>query len=100
MRLIVKFSLEVGLVRAAHASALGAAPLGHEAGDHTVELNSVIESFAGQLLDPGNVTRRKIRAQADAHIPAAAIAGIEREGQKFVGHGNLQIGQVIPFARI
>jgi len=81
MRFGVEFGLEVGLVRSAHAGAVGAAALGHEARDHAVKLDPVIEPLVCQLDDPRDVAGGQIGAQLDLHIAAAA----ERKG-KVLGH--------------
>ena len=49
VRLAAELGLEVGLVGAAHAGAGRVAALGHEAVDHAVEDDAVVEAFLGQL---------------------------------------------------
>ena len=46
VRQVVEFGLQVGKVRSALAGALGIAALGHEAGDHAVEDEAVVEALA------------------------------------------------------
>ena len=78
---IVEFGLEIGLGGAAHAGALRAAALRHEAGDHAVELDAIIKAFADQFLDPLDMAGGQIGPQLDHNI-----AAIERENQFFVRH--------------
>ena len=49
MRLVVELGLQVGLVRTAGAIALGAAGLGHEAVDDTMEDDTVIKAPRGPV---------------------------------------------------
>jgi len=60
-----EFGLDVGLLRATHAGAGRVARLGHEAVDHAVKDDAVIETFAGQLLDLRDMLRRQVRAKLD-----------------------------------
>ena len=46
VRLVAELGLEVGKLAAAHAGAGRVAALGHEAGDHAVEHDAVVEAFA------------------------------------------------------
>ena len=56
---------QVRLVGAAAAGAGRIAGLGHEARDHAMEDDAVVEALARQLLDPGDVLGREIGAQLD-----------------------------------
>jgi hypothetical protein len=99
---LVELGLQVRLVAAAGAGAVGATALRHEAGDHAVELDAIVEAFAGQLLDARDMAGGQIGAQLDDNV-AGAIAGVHGEGQKFVGHVcSLGSAQIAPggFARL
>ena len=89
VRFGVEFRLQVGLVAAAHAGTGRVTALGHEAGDHTVEHDAIVETFAGQLRNSLNMARREIEAQLDDDIAALSVAAVESEGQRFVGHGGV-----------
>ena len=52
-------------LRFTHAGAGRIAGLGHEAVDHPVKDDAVIEVLPGQLLDPCHMVRRQIGAQLD-----------------------------------
>ena len=54
-----------GLVRSARAGAGRIAALRHEAGDHAVEHDAVVEAVVGQLGDPLDMLGRQIGAQLD-----------------------------------
>ncbi len=56
-----------GFVGAAHAGAGRIAALRHEAVDHAVEHHAVIEAFARQFLDAGDMARRLAGQQLDRH---------------------------------
>src|SRR5690606_7635391 len=56
------------------------AALSHEAVDHAVEDHAVVESFARQLLDAADMTRRDVGAQLDHHRPV-----LERQDQETLG---------------
>jgi hypothetical protein len=79
-----QIGLEVRQLGAAGAAPGRVAALRHEAGDHAVEHDAVVEAFLRQLADPLDVTRREIGAEADHHVAAAVEA--EHEGVEFVGH--------------
>lgn len=68
MGLGVEFCLEVGPGRSAHAGAVRAAALRHEAWDDAVEGQAVIEAFADKFADMGNVARGEIGAQLDDDV--------------------------------
>ena len=87
MRLGVEFGRQVGLLRSAHARAVGAAALRHEIVDHAVEHHAVVKALAHQFLDALDMLGRKVGAQLDLDVAALAVAGVERESEIFVGHG-------------
>ena len=60
----------------------GIAGLRHEALDHPVEHQAVVEALAGQLLDSRDVFRREIGAQFDHHH-----AVLQRQEQGVSGSG-------------
>lgn len=68
MRSLGEFGFQVRLARSARAAAGRIAALGHEARDHPVEGRAVVEALGGQLLDPGDMTRREIGAKTDGHL--------------------------------
>ena len=59
--------LEVGEVGPALTRALGIAALGHEVGDHAVEVEAVVEPTPDQGLDAFDMVRRKVGTQHDLH---------------------------------
>ncbi len=59
-----EFGLEVGQRRAAGAVLLGIAALRHEAVDHAMESESIIEMLAGERLDPLDMAGRDIGGAA------------------------------------
>ena len=59
-----ELGLEVGQLGAALAGALRVAALGHEAGDHAVEGEAVVEAAADQRLDPLDMRRARRRGAA------------------------------------
>ena len=71
-----ELGLQVGQVGAALAGSLGIAALGHEAGDHAVEGQPVVEAAAHQRLDPLDMMRREVRPQLDHD--RAAVRQLER----------------------
>src|SRR5689334_13261796 len=83
MRLAVELGLEL-LAGAAHASALRAAGLRHEAVDDPMEHNAVVEAFAHQLLDARDMAGRELRSHLNDH---PALGGFEDHGVLLVGHG-------------
>src|SRR5690606_5228913 len=64
MRLRVELCCKF-LARASGARAIGAAGLGHEAVDHAVEHDAVIEALACQLLDARDMIGREVGAHLD-----------------------------------
>src|SRR5665647_380461 len=64
MRLLVELGLQL-LAGAAGAGALRTAGLRHEALDHAMEHDAVVESLAHQLLDPGDVAGGEIGPHLD-----------------------------------
>ena len=84
MRLRVELGRQVWIARAAGAGALRAAGLRHEAVDHAVEHDAVVEAFVDERLDALDVLRREVGPQLDHDV---ALGGFER--QLFsVGHVN------------
>ena len=55
-------------LRAAGAVARRVAGLGHEAGDHAMEGQAVVEALLGQRLDALDVLGREVRAQPDRDL--------------------------------
>ena len=70
MRQAVDLGVEVGKRRAAGAGAGRIAALGHEAFDHPVEDEAVVEALAGQGPDPLDMAGRGVGAKLDRD-PAA-----------------------------
>jgi hypothetical protein len=83
----VKFLLQIWLGRTAHAGAIGATALRHEAGDDAVELHAVVKAFTDKFSDAGYVVGRKVRTQFDNNI-----AAVERKGKCFIGHIDIPSG--------
>ena len=84
MRLVGEFGLEVGQVGAADAGAGRIAALRHEAGDHAVEDDAVVEAAVGELGDALDVAGREVGPQLDDDV----AAGRKGKGQAVgVGHG-------------
>ena len=83
MRLGIELGLQVRIVRAAGAGAVRAAGLRHEAVDHAVEHDPVIEAFVHQLLDALDMAGREIGAHRDHHV---ALGGFQRQLVFIVGH--------------
>src|SRR5579883_396659 len=73
MRFLVELGLQL-LARAAHAGAVRAAGLRHEAVDHAMEHDTVVEAFADQLLDAGHVVGGEIGTHLDRH---GALGGLK-----------------------
>ena len=90
---IGEFSLEVRLVRTAHAGTgriergaallaeLDIARLRHEAIDHAMEHDAIIGAFACEFLDPLDMSRREVRIKFDNDICPSWF----REGSCFLG---------------
>ena len=72
-----ELGLEVGQLGAAHAGAGRVARLGHEAADHAMEHDAVVEMLRDQLLDLRHVVRREVGAQLDGD---PAVLGVEVDG--------------------
>jgi hypothetical protein len=68
------------------AGAMGAAGLRHEAIDHAVEYDPVVEALADELLDMSDVVWREIGAHANDD---RALRRLECEGVAFIRHGGL-----------
>ena len=85
MRLAVELGLEL-LAGAAGAGALRAAGLRHEAVDHAVKHDAVVESLAHQLLDAGDVAGREIGAHRDHDLPlVVSRSAVSRSFQPWSG---------------
>src|SRR5687768_16007491 len=82
VRLTTEFRLQVRKVGAAGAAARRVAALGHEAGDHAMKRNAVVEAALRQLLDPLDMARGQVRAKLDDDF--AAVRKIEDKA--FIGH--------------
>ena len=65
MRLGVELGLEVRVLRSARAGAVRAAGLGHEAFDHAVKDDAVVEPLDDELLDVGDVAGATVRVHLD-----------------------------------
>ena len=87
MGLGIEFLLQIWLRRTAHAGAIGATALRHEAGDNAVKLHAVVKAFTNKFGDAGNVVGGKIRTQLDNNI-----AAIERKSKCFIGHIDIPSG--------
>ena len=68
MRLCIELCLQIGLVAAAHASAIGAAALSHKAVDNAVKHDAIVKAFANQFCDPRDMAGGQIRAHSDDNI--------------------------------
>src|SRR5205085_4494371 len=77
------------LAGAAGARAMRAAGLRHEAFDHAMEHDAVVESLAHQLLDPRNVARRKIWPHLDCD---RSLRGFEDQSIFGVSHALFSMG--------
>ena len=77
-RLLVELGHQVALARAAGAGAGRIAGLRHEAGNHAMEHDPVIEPGLGQLLDPGDMLGRHVGKQLDQHAAARGQLDHER----------------------
>ena len=58
------------------------APLGHEARDHAMKDHSIVKAAVGEVGDPLDVARRKVRAKLDDDV----AAGRKSKGKTVVGH--------------
>ncbi len=85
MRLGVEFSLDIGIIGTTHASAIRTAGLRHEAIDHTVEDDAIVELLSHQLLDMGNMAGCKIRAHGNDH---AAFGCFKDKGIFWLAHAR------------
>ena len=81
--MLVNSALRSGRLGAALAGALGVAALGHEAGDHAMERQAVVEAAPHQRLDPLDMLRRKVGAQLDHD--RAAVRQLERQLVRGIG---------------
>ena len=89
-----EFGLEVGQLGAAAAGAGRIAGLGHEAVDHAVEHDAVVEMLADQRLDLRHVVRREVGPQLDRD---PAVLGVEID--RIVVDLALRRGGVDPIRR-
>jgi hypothetical protein len=71
----VELGLEVGKAGVADAGSGRIAALRHEAIDHAVECDPVVEAAAGKRLDPLDMGRSMVRAQLDGY--AATIGQVQ-----------------------
>ncbi len=81
MRRVREFGLQVRQVRSAGAPAVRAAALRHEAFDHPVEGDAVVESAVSQRHQPCHMARRQVGAQADGHLGRFARRGFDGHSQ-------------------
>src|SRR4029453_16271333 len=65
-----ELGLEVGQARAAAAVALWIAALGHEAGDHAVEAQAIVETLANKGLHSLDMLRCEVRSHLDHDLAA------------------------------
>ena len=103
MRKFAEFRFQIGQVRAASAGAGRIAGLRHEAVDHPVKDDAVIEMLARQFLDPCHMVRRQVGAQLD--LDAAIfeveikrvfkIRGARRAGQQDCGQQHQQCAKAM-----
>ena len=83
MRLLRKFGLEVGFVRAAHARAGWIPPLRHEPGDDPVEGHTVVKAVAGEVCNALDMSRGQVWPKLDDDV----AAGGKGEGEALaIGH--------------
>src|SRR5262249_20953608 len=68
-----ELGLQVRQVRAARAGAGGIARLRHEAWDHAMEHDPVVETLAREFLDARDMAGREIGAQRNDHGPRLQI---------------------------
>src|SRR5206468_3388474 len=73
------------LARAAAAGAGRVAGLGHEPLDDAVEHHAVVEAFARELLDTGDVLRREVGPHLHGH---AAFGRLDDQGVLWFSHGK------------
>jgi hypothetical protein len=83
----IKFLLQIWLRRTAHAGAIGATALRHEAGDNAVKLHAIVKAFTCKFGDAGNVVGCQIRTQLDNNV-----AAVERKGKCFIGPIDIPLG--------
>jgi hypothetical protein len=69
MRFRIELGLDVGVGRTAHACAIRAAGLCHEAIDDAVKDDTIIEFLANELLDMGDMAWRQIWPHLDHDTP-------------------------------
>ena len=83
MRLGIEFLLQIGLVGPVHARAGRITALRHEAGDHAVKHDAVVETLVRQLADAADMLGRQVGAQRDDDV-----AVVQRQGQRLKGIGH------------
>src|SRR5258708_4624275 len=88
MRLLVELGLQL-LAGAAGAGALRTPGLRHKAFDHAVKHDAVVKSFAHQLLDPCDVTGRKIGPHFDSD---RSLRGFQDQSIFGVSHALFSTG--------
>src|SRR3954447_20234718 len=85
VRLLVELRLEL-LAGAAGAGAMRAAGLRHEAIDHAVEHDAVVEALTNQLLDARDMARREVGPHLDGD---GALRSLEDQGVFSGAHARL-----------
>src|SRR5271163_1769060 len=75
MRLGLELGLEIWIFRPAGPVSLRAASLGHEAVDHPVKDDAVIETLGDEALDMRDMARRERRVHLDHHRAFARLEG-------------------------
>src|SRR3569623_762796 len=96
MRLGVEFGLQF-LAGAAGAAAVRATGLRHEAVDHAMKHDAVVEALTHQFLDARDMARREVRTHFDDYF---ALRGVEDEGDDVVSHDislHIEIVRCVPF---
>src|SRR5581483_6303249 len=88
MRLLVELGLQL-LAASAGAGAMRAAGLRHEAVDHAMEHDAVVEAFAHQFLDAGDMVGREIRTHLDGH---GALCGFKDQSIFGNSHARFSVG--------
>ena len=89
MRRAVELGLQVGKVAATHSCAGGVAALGHEARDHAVKHDAVVEAVFCKPADPLDMAGGQVWTKLDDHVAAG------RKGQcQSVGHVLYLLGKL------
>ncbi len=90
MRLLVELGLQL-LAGTAGAGALRAAGLGHEAIDHAMEHDAVVEALPHQFLDACHMVGRKVGTHLDGH---GALGGLQNQSVLVVCHDLFSVDLV------